>query len=211
MTESQTYLDRGYGQGALPLGSNPVMLVVDFQQAFTQPRLPIGGGAHVVAAVERSVPVLDAARAAGVPVIHTSVAYDPSGIDLGLWRHKVPALGEITYGSIHAATEPKLWDDSDTLILKKWPSAFAGTPLASILSEMRIDTVFIMGCTTSGCIRGTVVDAFSLGFPPFIVADCCGDQDDGPHEANISDCTRRYAERVDGAEVIDILAGLAKR
>jgi len=210
VSEAETYADRGYGGGHLPPGSNPVMLVVDFQQAFTQPRLVMGGGAHVTAAVERSVPVLEAARAAGLPVIHTSVAYDPSGNDRGLWRHKVPALGEVTIGSVHAETEPKLWDDSDTLIIKKWPSAFAGTHLASMLTEMRVDMVFIMGCTTSGCIRASVIDAFSLGFPPFIVDDCCGDQDDGPHEANITDCTRRYAERMSGAETIEFIANMGK-
>lgn len=208
MSSDETYSEAGYGAGSLPMGTKPLMLVVDFQQAFTQPGLPQGGGAHVMAAVERSVPVLEAARAAGVPVIHTSVAYDPNGSDLGLWRHKIPSMDAITYGSKYAETDPALWDDSDTLILKKWPSAFSGTHLSTVLVEQGIDMLFIMGCTTSGCIRASVVDAFSEGFPPFIVDDCCGDQDDGPHEANIADCTRRYCERITGAETIEVLANL---
>ena len=210
MSTTGTYEDRGYGQGTLPMGTSPVMLVVDFQQAFTQRRLPMGGGPHVVAAVERSVPVLEAARLARVPVIHTAVAYDPSGADLGLWKYKVPALAEVTRGSVHAEVEPKLWDPSDVLILKQWPSAFAGTDLKDRLVTLWADMLFIMGCTTSGCIRATVIDAFSEGFPPFIVDDCCGDQDDGPHEANIDDCTRRYAERINAVATIDLLVGLAK-
>ena len=127
MTTSETYEDRGYGQGSIPMGNRPAMLVVDFQNAFTQPALPMGGGDHVVAAVERSVPVLDAARAAGIPVIHTAVAYEPSLIDMGLWRHKIPAMEAITIGSVHAEIDAKLWDESDTLLIKKWPSAFNGT------------------------------------------------------------------------------------
>ena len=210
MSTSETYEDRGYGQGSLPMGTRPAMLVVDFQNAFTQPALPMGGGAHVVAAVQRAVPVLAAARAAGIPVIQTAVAYEPSMIDMGLWRHKIPAMKAITVGSVHAEIDPLLWDDSDTLLIKKWPSAFAGTHLAAMLVEQGIDTLFMMGCTTSGCIRASVVDAFSLGFPPFIIADCCGDQDAGPHEANIGDCTRRYAERLDGAEAAELLANWPK-
>ena len=81
----------------------------------------------MVAAVERSVPVLETARLARVPVLHTAVAYDPGGDDLGLWKYKVPALAEVTRGSIHAEVEPKLWDPTDVLILKRWPSAFLPT------------------------------------------------------------------------------------
>jgi len=201
----ETYTNRGYGAGKIPLGKNPAMLVVDFQNAFPRPALPMGGGDHVVAAVDRSVPVLDAARKAGMLVIHTAVAYEPSLIDMGLWRHKIPAMEAITIGSVHAEIDPKLWDESDTLIIKKWPSAFAGTHLAAMLVERGIDMVFMMGATTSGCIRASVIDAFSLGFPTFIIADCCGDQDAGPHEANINDCTRRYAERMDGHEAIELI------
>ena len=79
-------------------------------------------------------------------------------------------------------------------IAKKWPSVFAGTPLAALLNAQRIDTVIVTGCTTSGCVRATVVDAFSNGFLTLVPEDAVGDQAQGPHDANLLDCQRRYAE-----------------
>ncbi|MDY7106888.1 MAG: isochorismatase family protein [Actinomycetota bacterium] len=202
MSTSETFAARGYGAGSLSWGSHPVVLVVDFQRAFTKPVLPMGGGDHIVAAVHKAADVLAAARPAGIPVIHTAVAYDPGGHDLGLWNEKVPALREVTIGSEHAEVDPLLWDESDSLIVKKGPSAFFGTALAPMLTRYRCDTLLIMGATTSGCVRATIVDAFSHGFPPFIVTDACGDQDRTSHQANIDDCTRRYAEAIDAAEAV---------
>ena len=71
---------------------------------------------------------------------------------------------------------------------------FAGTPLAALLNAQRIDTVIVTGCTTSGCVRASVVDAFSNGFLTLVPEDAVGDQAQGPHDANLLDCQRRYAE-----------------
>ena len=101
---------------------------------------------------------------------------------------------QITAGSPWVEIDERLRDPSDSLLTKKWPSVFAGTPLAALLNAQRIDTVIVTGCTTSGCVRASVVDAFSNGFLTLVPEDAVGDQAQGPHDANLLDCQRRYAE-----------------
>ena len=77
---------------------------------------------------------------------------------------------------------------------------FFHTPLISYLVREGIDTVFVTGCTTSGCVRATIVDAFSYGLRVQVVADCCGDAEAGPHEDTLREVGRRYADIIDRAK-----------
>ncbi|WP_346535544.1 isochorismatase family protein [Micromonospora sp. DPT] len=192
----------GYGIGQVGFGRRPAIVVVDFQLAFTSPRFPLGGGDHIDAAVERAAPVLSAARSVGVPVIHTYVAWSGEA-EFGRW--KIPSLLEITPGSSAAQIDPRVWDRSDLCLLKRYPSAFFGTDLSSVLQRHEIDTVLVMGATTSGCVRATTIDAFSHGFRTQVVEDCCGDQSLESHHANLQDVRRRYADIIDSTVVIESL------
>ena len=93
-------------------------------------------------------------------------------------------------------------------MLKRYPSAFFGTDLNSILRKLAVDTVLIMGAATSGCVRATVVDAFSHGFRTQVVSDCCGDQSPESHAANLRDVGRRYADIIDSRTAITWLTSL---
>jgi maleamate amidohydrolase len=112
----------------------------------------------------------------------------------------MPALRGLVHGSPLAEVDPRLADERDTVLVKLWPSAFHGTPLGSILRGRGVDTVVVCGCTTSGCVRATVVDAFSEGYRVLIPVDAVADHDPAPHEANLRDCERRYCDlsTVDG-------------
>ena len=205
----ETYLSRGYGQGAIEPGERPAVLSVDLQLAFTDPAFPMGGGEMVERAVQGTARVLAAARAAGVPVLHSYVAYREDGADLGLWATKVPVLGQVTEGSRWARVDPRLLDERDIVLRKQWPSFFHGTPLGSILAADRRDTVIICGCTTSGCVRATTVDAFSGGLRTLVPEDCVGDQSADAHDANLRDVQRRYAEVTTADAVIAYLERVA--
>lgn len=198
----------GYGVGEIGWGRRPAVLVVDFQLAFTSPRSPIGGANHIVAAVERAASFLSEARKADVPVIHTYVAWAGES-EFGRW--KIPSLLEITPGSWGAEIDPRVWDPSDQCLLKRYPSAFFGTDLSSILQKQGVDTVLIMGATTSGCVRATIIDSFSLGFRTQVVEDCCGDHSIESHADNLRDVGRRYADIVDSGTAIDCLESLRRR
>jgi maleamate amidohydrolase len=70
------------------------------------------------------------------------------------------------------------------------------------LTRARVDTVCVVGCVTSGCVRATAVDAFQHGFRTMLVDDCSGDMDTGPHNDTLRDVGRRYADIVQADDVI---------
>jgi maleamate amidohydrolase len=94
---------------------------------------------------------------------------------------------------------------SELVLVKQYASAFFGTTLASTLQGNGIDTVVIVGVSTSGCIRATAVDALQHGFVPAVVRDAVGDRAPGPHEANLYDLQAKYAEVVDEETALDYL------
>jgi len=183
-----------YGRGTLEPGDRPAILVVDYQKAFTTAGLGMGGSALIERGVVNAARLLKVARATRVPVFQFHVSFGEEEGGLGLWSRKVPKLAEITAGSPWVEIDERVSDPSDSVIAKKWPSVFAGTPLTALLNARRIDTVIVTGCTTSGCVRASVVDAFSNGFLTLVPEDAVGDQAQGPHDANLLDCQRRYAE-----------------
>jgi maleamate amidohydrolase len=89
--------------------------------------------------------------------------------------------------------------------MKSAPSIFFATPAAAILTKERVDTVIVTGCITSGCIRASVIDAFSLGFRVMVPHDCVGDHDVVAHNQNLNDVERRYADVIDGAAAVDAI------
>jgi maleamate amidohydrolase len=198
------WVSRGYGQARIEPGERPAVLVIDLQYAFTDPEFIFGGAELIERATVNTAGLLKAARAAGVPVFHTVVQWQNEK-DIGLWTIKLPPCAEITPGSRWAQVDGRLWDDSDVLLPKKWPSFFHGTPLISLLTAMQRDTVVVTGCTTSGCVRATTVDAFSYGFRTILPEDCIGDQGEDAHYSNLRDVHRRYAEVTSSDEVIAYL------
>ena len=80
------------------------------------------------------------------------------------------------------------------MLRKHNASAFFGTELAGWLAGRRVDTLLVSGCTTSGCVRATVIDACSHNFRTIVVTDCVGDRALGPHEANLFDMKQKYAD-----------------
>lgn len=143
----------------LGFGERPALLNVDFIGGYVIEDSPFFAPA-VVSAVHDSVPLLDAARVCGIPVVHTRVVYDPSGSDGGVFLKKVPLLQRLTEGASLSQIVPQLAPRSGEVVLRKqYPSAFFATCLASMLTSRDVDTVILIGCTTSGCVRATAVDA----------------------------------------------------
>ena len=112
------------------MGERPAVLVVDFSCGFTDPECALGS--DLSAEVEATRRLLDAARAKGLPVIFTTIGYEPSLKDGGLWLQKVPALGDLQVGGRWVEIDPRLEPREDeTIVLKKGASAFFGTNLAT--------------------------------------------------------------------------------
>src|SRR5205085_10792852 len=106
-----------------------------------------------------------------------------------------PSLQVLRLGSALAMLDPRLpAGPQDTLVIKKYASAFFGTSLAPTLTAAGVDTVLVAGATTSGCVRASVVDALQYGFRPIVLSDAVADRAEGPHQANLIDMGSKYAD-----------------
>jgi nicotinamidase-related amidase len=180
---------------SVTLGSRPAVLVVDFSCGFTDPACTLGS--DLTGEVESTKRLLDVARAKALPVVFTSIGYEPSLKDGGLWLQKVPALGDLQLGGHWVEIDPRLEPREDeTIVMKKGASAFFGTNLASILVAQRVDSVILCGATTSGCIRATAIDLLQYGWPTLVPRECVGDRAQAPHESNLFDIQAKYADVV---------------
>ncbi|HZD52801.1 MAG TPA: isochorismatase family protein, partial [Woeseiaceae bacterium] len=91
------------------------------------------------------------------------------------------------------------------------PSAFFGTPLASYLIDLKVDTLVVTGCTTSGCVRGSVVDAFAYNFKVLVPWDAVYDRSHVSHAVNLFDMSEKYAEVMSLAEALECLERIPAR
>ncbi|WUH99955.1 isochorismatase family protein [Spirillospora sp. NBC_00431] len=202
----ERYRHAGFG-GSVPRGVRPAVLVVDFTVGFTDPGRPTG--ADMTAAVEFTGEVLGGARVAGVPVVFTTIAYDHPG-EGGMWLAKAPGMAGLRTGTRLVEIDERLpRRPEDVVVIKKGPSAFFGTHLASLLVSWQVDTLVVCGATTSGCVRATVVDALSYGWAPLVPRECVADRAAGPHDAALFDMEQKYADVIDAREAIDYLGGTA--
>lgn len=204
-TAKQVYAQAGLG-ASVTLGSRPCVLVIDFSCGFTDPACPLGS--DLTSQVEATKRLLDAARAKELPVVFTTIGFDESLKDGGLWMQKVPSLAALQMGGQWVEIDPRLERrDDETVIVKKGASGFFGTNLASVLVSQQVDSVILCGATTSGCVRATAIDLLQYGWPTLVPRECVGDRAQAPHDANLFDIQAKYADVV---SVEDALAYLER-
>jgi maleamate amidohydrolase len=196
----------GFGRGLRP-GGRPALLVVDFVRAYLVPGSPLYAGAEPARAAARTL--LEAARRARIPIVHTNVRYQDGGRDGGVFFRKVPALQCFVAGAhpeLAAFAEGLEPAAGETVITKQYASAFFGTSLSSTLTSLGVDTLLIAGVSTSGCVRASAVDACQHGFIPLVVREAVGDRHTTPHEASLFDLQAKYAEVVGLDMALEYLA-----
>ncbi|MCS6931336.1 MAG: isochorismatase family protein [Acetobacteraceae bacterium] len=196
-SDLEVYARQGFGQRA-GLGAAPALLIVDFVNGFADPA--VFGGGNIREAIAATVPVLAFCRGRGIPVAHTRVVYAADGSDGGIFARKAPGLLRLTEESPLSQIVPELAPAPGELVVRKLSaSAFFETPLSSWLRLKRVDTLLVAGCTTSGCVRASVVDSLQHNFRTVVLTDCVGDRAPGPHEANLFDMGQKYADLMDSA------------
>lgn len=203
----QNYYDNiGFSQ-RLGFGKRPAVLVIDMCRGITEPgKMYIDMDAHI----PRIQAINEAARRIGAPVVFTTVAYHKDLADAGTFGQKVPLVQNLLYGSTDVEIDPRLpVEDADHLLVKKFPSAFYGTNLQSMLTGLGVDTTIIVGNSTSGCVRATTCDAISGGFRPVVPSDCVADRAPLSHEVNLFDMDSKNADVMPSADVLAYLDGLA--
>jgi maleamate amidohydrolase len=206
----------GFGARA-GFGKRPALLVIDVNWAFCGERPePIlesikrwraSCGERSWVALEYIKQLIEAARAKGIPVIYTTGERRPDDWDSGSWRWKSTRSDEAS-GTVHddidgneivtmIAPGPR-----DIVIKKQKPSGFFGTNLASYLTLLGCDSIIVVGTTTSGCVRATVVDAFSLNYRVTLAEEGCFDRSEASHAVSLCDMHAKYADVLPTAEIL---------
>lgn len=215
--EQEAYRAAGFGRRA-GLGKRPALLIIDVQYRTvgTEPRpfmeaikeFPTACGEIGWKAVQQIARVLALFRERGWPVLYPYVSPKES-FDKGRLADKVPALMTVArhgYDFVAAIAPEK----DDVLLPKKHPSAFFGTPLVSYLIERGADTLVVTGCTTSGCVRGTVVDGFAYNFRILVPHDCVYDRSQVSHAVNLFDMSEKYADVMSTDAALAALKSIGK-
>ncbi|NNN18562.1 MAG: isochorismatase family protein [Acidimicrobiaceae bacterium] len=199
--DKELFRERGFGQ-TIGFGTSPAVIVIDLIAAFTDENLPLG--APLADVIDATSEILDTARHLELPVFYTSVEYQDAELnDAGLWALKMKGLMTLRSGTAEVEVDPKLGRlASEPVIVKKYASAFFGTDLTARLNSLGIDTLVVTGCTTSGCVRATVVDTIQNGIRPIVVKEAVGDRSKSAHEQSLFDMQAKYADVTALTEVI---------
>ena len=207
----------GFGRSS-GVGKRPALLIIDVQYRTigTAPKpfseaikeFPTSCGDVGWRAMANIAKLLAEFRRNGWPVLYPHVAPKNKATDSGRLAQKVPAIMEIAAKGYEFPDEiaPR---EGDVLIPKKHPSAFFATPLASHLIDLGADTLVVTGCTTSGCVRGSVVDAFAYNFRALVPWDCVYDRSPTSHAVNLFDMAAKYADVGSAEEILEKLRPLA--
>ena len=213
--EQRAYRAAGFGRRT-GLGSRPALIIIDVQyRTVGTRRMPFweaieefktSCGEVAWDAVGNIAQLLKLFRSQGWPVLYPYVA-PKENFDKGRLSDKVPDIMGISAKGYEFVAEIAPVE-GDILLPKKHPSAFFGTPLASYLINLGADTLIVTGCSTSGCVRGSVVDAFAYNFRVCVPSDAVYDRSQTSHAVNLFDMAEKYADVATTAECLSALKAL---
>jgi nicotinamidase-related amidase len=193
--ERQVYARGGMGQERVGMGDTPAIIVVDMTYGFVDSAFPLGHsetGYPAVAAIRR---LLAEARALGLPVFYSRSKSGPTTCERGRWKGggaiANPGMLDAKANTIVSDLAP--WS-GDIVIDKTWPSVFFGTDLSSYLIYHRVDTLIVTGMVTSGCVRGTAVDAFSYNLRVIVPEECVADRGQTSHKVALFEIHMKYGD-----------------
>lgn len=188
-------------------GERPAVLVVDMTYAFVDSMFSSGFSKTGWPCVRAIRQLLDLARPKRIPVVYSRGDRWKTPGEYGRWksagyRPMTPEAKTVEPHRIVPDLEPL---EDEPVVVKSKPSAFFGTHLSSILNYHAVDTVIVTGMVTSGCVRATVVDAFSLNYHVMVPQECVGDRGQVTHKINLFDMHMKYADVVALAEAKEYL------
>lgn len=190
-------------------GQKPALLIIDMEVGFIRDGDPEGYPTRGMACIRNCARLLDAARKAGIPIMWTGDAACGKKIaERGHWKTVYPNAPNIWDPKWHEIA-PELAIDPEApmehMAFKAKPSGFHCSQLPDLLNYYRCDTVIVTGMVTSGCVRATVVDAFSYNFITIVPEECVADRVEISHKVSLFDMHMKYADVVSLNEVIQYI------
>ena len=211
--EKKRYKEAGLG-GQGSIGKRPALLIIDVQYRTigTTPKpywqaikeYPTSCGDVGWNAVENIKRLVSLFGDRGFPILYPHVAPKNLATDGGRLAEKIPSIMGIDAKG-YEFVEEIAPISGDILLPKKHPSAFFGTPLVSHLIDLNVDTLVVTGCTTSGCIRSSVTDAFAYNFKVLVPDDAVYDRSPTSHAVNLWDMNAKYADVHTSSEIISLI------
>ena len=213
MAEDRGYRHPGMGGVKIGFGKRPALLVIDMQHDFIDPDAPVTCAPIAQRALPDISRIVESARRAGVPIFYTQGLARPDLSDVGLWKSVARREGRVQVEGTRGAEiiEELAPQEGDIVIRKRRPSAFFNTELDVFLRAFKIDTLIVTGASMSGCVRATIVDAFSRDIHVIVPRQCVIDRTEAVLEANLADVDAKYADVVDVPKVLDYLQRLRSR
>jgi nicotinamidase-related amidase len=201
------------------VGPSPALLCIDLynlvyeggakRPAEITPQYPSSCGIHAHRAIEPTKALIAAARRAALPIFFCTQDVRNNARPSG--AHSTKRRGRVMTLENYAIYREFAVRDTDIMIFKQRASTFQGTPILSHLNVLGVQSLIVCGEATSGCVRASVVDAYSSGFNVVVVEECTFDQTELTHKVNLFDMHHKYADVMKLAEVAAHLDGLAKR
>ena len=213
--EKNAYRAAGFGRPT-GIGQRPALLIIDVQYRTTGTErrpfwesikeFPTACGEPAWDAIGNIAKLLALFRERGWPVLYPYVS-PKQGFDAGRLSDKVPAIMDVAAKGYEFVAEVAP-AETDILVPKKHPSAFFGTPLASYLINTGADTLVVTGCSTSGCVRGTVVDGFAYNYRVLVPQDAVFDRSAVSHAVNLFDMSEKYADVMPAQDALTVLRAI---
>lgn len=218
--DREVFAKSGYGKRA-GFGQRPAVLVIDMNYNFVGDRPE-----PILKSVERfrnscgeegwegvySIrELLGAARQKHLPIFYTTGHERRTAVTFGRWQGKNSRSAEDLreeWSKGNEIVDEIAPQEGDVVVRKQKPSGFFGTALMSMLNELRADTVLVTGCTTSGCVRASVIDAFSYNFRVSVVEECVFDRGQASHMINLFDMNAKYADVISLREAQEYIRSL---
>lgn len=209
-SDKRMFAKAGMG-GSLGFGEKPAVVVVDMTYGFADSRYPLGSSEMGVPTAQAIRRLLDSARAKGLPVFFTTPQERTNSAEKGHWKMTPNRPSEAGLPGPNEILEELGPADGEAVITKLRPSGFFGTGLVDMLIFHRVDTVIVTGMTTSGCVRATVVDAFSYNYRVMVPQECSGDRAVVSHKVSLFDMHMKYADVLPLDTVLSHLVALPGR
>lgn len=193
--EMAAYAKAKFGE-KIGIGARPALLNIDTTNNFVDPAYAMCAKRDD-ALVQNFVKATEAFRQLGLPIYYSRRDDRSHPTKRGVWNLKLGTADTFEYTTDPNADEwPAEYGprEQDVIVLKNKPSPFFGTPLESWLRYDGVDSLIVIGISTSGCVRAGVIDAFNHNFRVTVIEDCCGDRSPTAHRANLFDMDMKMAD-----------------
>lgn len=204
--------EKGKMGGRMGFGDRPAIIVIDMSQGFVEPSFPLAGAARPEETIHSIATLISVGRKQRVPILFTTIRTPRNEADWGRWKsitlRSHPELKRDETWQIIPELPPR---PGESVLYKTRPSGFFGTDLASLLVHQAIDTVIVTGVTTSGCVRATIVDAFSYNFRVIVPVECVADRVGLSHRVSLLDIHMKYGDVLSLKEVLLYLRKIGRK